>query len=1182
MKITYRILLINLIIVFLILGSSAFVILSIMQNILNSQRVQNIQSSQKSFLYVYLNELQKTEYEFTEFYEQNLDKVFQQEKLQNTANDFIFKKSSSQSEFIQQHAVSEKVALPKQPITIKQFLVNNPYAIVKLIKDINGDEFYFGKVINQNFLEDVSLGINADIAMLWDGNISEISNAPLHSNKIHTLSKALKYLSDTNNKPPYIESDEEMDVVALLVSSTVTSELSNNISFLIFKSNPEIIELRDALKIAFGIIGVLGFFLSIILTYLFTNKIRLQITELSHATEEVREGNFSNRIEVKTKDEIGRLGGTFNVMLDELNKNQKAKAEYADFITLINQNPSLVEISNAALKKIISTCNFTVGALYSVDEGEISLISSYGMGKRDPSKETNEYYQQVIRTKDKIEINSGDLLPIIPTGTVSLWMKYLLIIPVVYNNNVIAILEFGSVDAPTDEARDYLSKIQEQLAIGITNAKAVVQLESFINELKRLNEDYQKQNVQIRKQNETLVNLHKELEKKASELEIQKEKAEESTRLKSQFLASMSHELRTPMNSILGLTELILEKAPLGGKNKERLEVVFNSGKRLMRLINDILDLSKIESGRMEIRDEDVLIEELIEEVSTTISPLITDKGLRFEVKRECNTRIIINTDRTRLTQVLINLLGNATKFTERGKVTLVVSQIDSSFLQFNIIDTGIGISEYDQRLIFDEFRQIDGTTTRKYSGTGLGLTICKKIVDLLGGTISLTSNFGEGSNFSFTIPLKIGEAKTEDKKKEINLDALRKNRKNPILVIDDDAEIRYTIGQYLFSRGYEAIFAKDGESGIKMARERQPFAITLDVMLPNKDGWTVLKELKEDMRTKDIPVILVSILGDKKLGYGLGAFEYFVKPISSEKLLSAFSNLESLVNKRVKKIVIVDNDEQEFERYKSEFKDEEISIEYIQDSEFAFNKIAEVQPDLVILDLIMAKVDGVTLSHKLKSNLKTKHIPIIISTAKNLSDEERSSLNDVVEEITVKSKEHSIDVLKVVRDRIKLQESDFTTFANNKIGVGEIDEFVNTPIESEEENVNHIGEVLIIDDDPDTLFTLNEIVQSAGCKTILARSGFEGLKLLGSHSPDLVLLDIMMPDMDGFQTLTNIRANSKFRDLCIYAVTAKAMSGDKEIILKHGFNDYIAKPINTTIIKNKIEQALLNIKSKK
>lgn len=1176
MKLSLRILLINFVIVLLILVSSAVAILTSMQKVLNTQRTQNIQISAKNFLYVFSNEQQKSDYEFAGFVDSGLNSFMYLGNLTNSVNDFIIELGNNDQERINRIVKSPDIILPRGELSLKSFLEYNPYAILKSYKNERGTQYYYGIVLTPLLLDDMASRINADIAIIWDKTVAEVSNKETNQNILYDLNNAVMFFNQQKDIKIYLEAADNNDISATMAEFPQNiNEKGNNLSFLIFKTNPELNEIRDILKVVFLLIGVTALVLSVILFYIFTGKLRSQITDLSEATKLVSEGDFHRRITVQTKDEIGALGNAFNLMLDELQKNQKARNEYVEFISLINRNPSLTEISNAALKKIIETCHFLVGAFYSVDNGEIRLISSYGLKKKDPAPELNEFYQRVVLTKEQMEITSKELLPVIATGTVSLSVKHLLVIPIIYNHKVIAIIEFGSVESPSDEARDYLSKIQEQLAIGVTNAKAVIQLESYINELKKLNEEYQKQNIQIRKQNEVLVELHKELEHRAQELEIQKERAEESTRLKSEFLASMSHELRTPLNSILGLTELILEKAAIGGKNKERLEVVLKSGKRLMTLINDILDLSKIEAGKMFIREEDILLEEVIEEVSTTINPLTVEKGIGFEVIRNCNTRIIINTDKTRLVQVLINLLGNAVKFTERGKVKLIISKTQTNMLRFDVIDTGIGISNEAQKIIFEEFRQIDGSSTRKYGGTGLGLAISKKIIDMLGGSISVNSKLGEGSNFYFTIPLRFGQEKQQYISQSINIETLRRNRKNPILVVDDDSEIRYTIGQYLTSQGYEVIYANEGDTALKLAKEKQPFAITLDIMLPGKDGWTVMKELKEHPDTKDIPVIFVTILADRKIGFELGAFEYFVKPVSSERLLSAFSRLENLANKKIQKIVIVDDDETEFEKFKQEFKDEKVRIEYIQDSEFAFNKIAEVQPDLIILDLLMPKIDGITLSYKLKSNPSTKHIPIIISTVKDLSEDEVKSLNSIVEEITVKSQGHPLDVLKVVRERIKLQEDEISfPKAERKIEYQKLDyELFDLEDDKEKE---YIGEVLIVDDDPDTLFTLNEIVKSSNCKTYLARNGIECLKMLNKIKPHLVLLDIMMPEMDGFQTLKNIRANDKTSDLIVYAVTARAMSGDQEVILKHGFNDYIPKPVNAMSLTAKIEQLLL------
>lgn len=1180
MKISLRILLINFAIVVVIIGSSALAFYSIMYKVLTSQQSQHLINSANEFIYIYRAKLLETEDEFLTLSTTDISRALSSRNFPNKNLDFILHKKKGNSLKFKNFAANDNVYLPEKNFSLEEFLEHNPYAQILKYLSEDGSEFYYGRILSGDLLDEISQRINSDIAIVWNGSPTDISNSAVNQKHLYILTQVNEHLKSKNNFEVYTQGTESNDILATIYKPVPGLSLQNNLSFIIFNTIGEVAELRSTLKDMFIIIGVAGILLSLIFTFLFTDKLRKQVTELSRATEETRKGNFNNKIAIESKDEIGKLAEAFNLMLDELEKREKAKSEYSEFIALINQNPTLSEISEVAIQKIVKSGGFTIGALFSVDDEKLNLISSYGL--HDSAKEGFDNYafsDRVIKNKEIIEIDSQESLPLISTGALQLQIRHLYIIPIVYNNNVISILELGSVNKPKEEVRDYLDKIKEQLAIGLTNAKALMQLEDFIAELKKLNEDYQKQNIQIKKQHDSLITLHSELKNQAKELEIQKEKAEESTKVKSQFLASMSHELRTPMNSILGLTELILEKADLNGKNRERLEVVLNSGRRLMTLINDILDLSKIEAGKMEIRPENILIEEIIEEVANSINPLVIQKNIGFQITRNMNTRIMINTDRGKIVQVLINLIGNAVKFTEDGEVVLQISE-DESNLKFDVIDTGIGISEEDQKVIFEEFRQIDASTTRKYSGTGLGLAICKRIVTLLGGSISVTSKLGKGSTFSFSVPLKFVEQYSDKPRQKVNVQTLIDNQHNPILVIDDNEEVRYTIGQYLISKGYEVIFADSGETGLKMAIEQQPFAITLDVMLPNKDGWSILKELKENADTKDIPVIMISIMGEKNVGYGLGAFEYFVKPISSEKLLSAFSRLESLAKKRIQKIVIVDDDEIEFEKFKKEFVKDDIRIEYIQDSEYAFSKIAEVQPDLIILDLMMPKVDGITLSYKLKSNFKTKHIPILISTAKDLSDDEKKSLSDIVEQIAVKSKGHPLDVLKVVRDRIRLQEIQEEITAKpvgNKEPSGDNGKETNSRAKFDESND---GEVLIVDDDPDTLFTLDEIVQACGYRTILASSGNDCISKLKNSIPDLILLDIMMPEMDGFQTIKKIRQNRKWADIPVFAVTAKAMKDDRDIIMKQGFSDYIPKPVNPTAISFKIEQLFAQVKA--
>ncbi len=1176
MKLSLRILIINFTIVVLILGSAAFAFYSVMYNVLTSQQSKQLQNSLNEFLYTYRDMQQNSDDDFYKVLDNN-EFISLSPKSLTKNLDFILKTLPGE-EIISQFTGKKDVIIPKGSFDLTSFLKENPFITFSAFKNDKGVTFYYGRLISPGLLTDIAGKINADVALIWEGTPVEISNAETNNMFILSLKDAYTGLTGKDKSSVYASDNASSDLAAAIFNPG--SMNNSKISFLVFNTLNEAADLRVNIRYVIIVIGVAGSILSLILTLVFTDRIRKQIKQLNLATEVTKAGDFSTRIEVKSKDEIGQLAGAFNLMMDELNKNQKAMNEYSEFITLLNQNPTLSEISEAALKKIINTSGYTVGALYTVDDNKIKMVSSYGLNK-DSLNETPELFEPVLKDHSPVEIESEEGLPVISSGLVSLNLKHLLLQPIIYNGKVIAILELGGIRKPSKEAVEYLQNIQEQLAIGLTNSLALVQMEKLISDLKSLNDEFQEQNIKVKKQNDTLTQLHNELKQKAEELEAEKQKAEELTRLKSQFLASMSHELRTPMNAILGLTELMLDDATIKAKDRERLYVVMNSAKRLMGLINDILDLSKIEAGRMDIALEDFFLEDLLAEVNASVTPLLVNKNIEFKVVKKTDTRVIINTDKGKVIQVLINLLGNAVKFTNEGNIELKISRADKNELRFDVTDSGIGISEEDQKIVFEEFRQIDGTTTRKYGGTGLGLAICKKIAELMNGTISVQSEKGKGSTFTFTIPLVVVEQKKKEVVPHLNIEKLIKNRQHPILVIDDDPDVRYTIGQYLISKGYEVEYAEDGEKGLQKAITLQPFAITLDIMLPRKDGWSVLKELKENPETEDIPVILVSIISDKNLGYGLGAYEYIVKPISSEKLTHAFNALEEKAKKRIEKIVIVDDDESVFENFKEAFASEKVRIDYIKDSELAFSKIKEVQPDLIILDLLMPNVDGITLSHKLKTHRETRDIPIIISTTEEMSDDEKKSLNHIVENITVKSKGHPLDVLKVVRDRIRMQEENVES--PNPIELPEkprletIEDVISIEIPVEK-NVPSNGDVLIVDDDPDTLFTLNEIVTSCNCNTTMVKGGKECLEVLAANIPDLILLDIMMPGMDGFQTLNRIKQNKLWQNIPIFAVTAKAMVEDKEIILRHGFDDYISKPVNSASMAFKIERLFSKI----
>jgi len=676
MKISFRILLINFLIVVLILGSSFFVFYSIAYEVLTSFQTRNLRQSANSFTYVYRSLQSDVEDDFFTLYKEGIESAFKNQRLQTKNIDFILEPNDKSDGKFLRYVVKNNIYLPERNFNLKEFLNDNPYVILMSFEGADSRKYVYGKVINNEMLDNLSQRINADIALIWNGNPIDISNQLLNQNYIYILTQAVENLKDKNNFELYLQGTESNDILATIYKPT-SIDKQDNLYFLIFATFAEAGELRSTLKSVFLIIGFVGIALSLIFTFVFTDRMRKQITELSRATEKTYWGKYDNKISVKSKDEIGKLGLAFNKMLDELKKKEIAKNEYAEFITLINRNPTLKEISDVALKKIINSCDFLIGGLYSVDN-QVTLISSYGLDDRNENRsEFSEFIKKVIKNKESLELFDENALPVVSTGLLDIKVKYLLFLPILYNNEPVALLELGSLTKPSEEVRDYLEKIKDQLAIGITNAKALSQLEKLVTKLKQLNEEDHKQNVQIKEQNETLLQLHNELRLQAEELEKQKQKALNLTETKSKFLANMSHELRTPMNSILGLTELMLEKGYPEPRNRERLEVVLNSGKRLMTLINDILDLSKIEAGKMEIRNEAVILNDLLEEISGSIAPLANEKGIGYKVLKNIDANSVISTDRGKVVQVLINLLGNAVKYTDTGEVVLRVSVVN-------------------------------------------------------------------------------------------------------------------------------------------------------------------------------------------------------------------------------------------------------------------------------------------------------------------------------------------------------------------------------------------------------------------------------------------------------------------------------------------------------------------------
>lgn len=543
---------------------------------------------------------------------------------------------------------------------------------------------------------------------------------------------------------------------------------------------------------------------------------------------------------------------------------------------------------------------------------------------------------------------------------------------------------------------------------------------------------------EVKKKNIELLNLLEERNRVLSELEEKTNELERATRLKTEFLANMSHELRTPLNSIIGFSGRVIKKAGdlLPKRQQKNLETVLRNAHHLLGLINELLDISKIEAGKMEVFLEEFRLSALVSEVLELSQTLIGEKELKIVTDLPAK-QIVLYSDKIKLKQILINLISNAVKFTEEGSITIQAREVDSpaggdaffrsqmDYVSLSVADTGIGMSPEDLQYVYEAFRQVDGSLTRKVGGTGLGLNITKKFIELLQGKIEVDSVKGKGTTFTIIIPVISSDAVDIRKEEEVfeseehELPAIGPT----VLCIDDDPEVLDLLHGYLSDEGYKVITAAGGEEGLKKALGMQPFAITLDIQMPHMDGWTVLKELKERDATKDIPVIIVTIVDNIGLGYRLGAYEYLQKPILPETLIST---IEKILRRKAETVLVVDDEPEVLELVRQFLADEKINVRTAENGLKALDSLKGMIPDLILLDLVMPGMDGLQVINRLRKTEEWAEIPVIIITAKTLDEQERLFLNKRVEAIITKEG-MSIDVvLKEIAEamrRIEIQK---------------------------------------------------------------------------------------------------------------------------------------------------------------
>ncbi|SFD88268.1 PAS domain S-box-containing protein [Chitinophaga sp. CF118] len=705
------------------------------------------------------------------------------------------------------------------------------------------------------------------------------------------------------------------------------------------------------------------------------------------------------------------------------------------------------------------------------------------------------------------------------------------------------------------------------------------ELEEQTQNLKQQQEELQMTNEELEEQTQSFEMKNKELEGARYNIEQKTKQLEISSRYKSEFLANMSHELRTPLNSLLILSKDLSEnkRKNLDMEQVQSAEIIYNSGQDLLILINEVLDLSKIEAGKMSINIERVSLKNFVDNLLHEFKHHAEQKGLLLSRKVDNNLPESIATDSQRLNQILKNLLSNAIKFTEKGSVNISIGRYTESSVIISVTDTGIGIHEDNQTAIFEAFHQADGGISRKYGGTGLGLSISRELAKLLGVEIRLKSKLNEGTTFSLIIPIELQpeygtvitnilqepvlhKSRTESNTAYLNYPAVNDDREiintddTVVLIIEDDLKFASILLKQANKKGFKALSAASGEDGLILATKHLPQAIILDLDLPGIKGEQVLSELKENPILRHIPVHVVSVNERSMDIIREGAIEYLVKPVSKKQLDDTLNRIENFLSRKMKNLLIIEDDENSRKAMRKVIGNGDVKYFEARAGKEALTIFQQHHIDCIVLDIGLPDMSGIDLIYKLESLTGNKIPPIIIYTGKELTKEENSELEKYAASIIikgVKSEERLLDETALFLHRAISSMPEAKQLVINNL--------------YDKEAIFHAKKILLVDDDMRNVFALSKILRDHGMEIIKSENGKIALEMLNIHPDiDLVLMDIMMPEMDGYEAMKQIRVKQKFKNLPVIALTAKAMKDDKQKCINAGANDYINKPVDT------------------
>jgi HAMP domain-containing protein/CheY-like chemotaxis protein len=948
-----------------------------------------------------------------------------------------------------------------------------------------------------------------------------------------------------------------------------------------------------------------------------------QVRAIAEVATAVTEGDLTRSVQVEARGEVAELKDNINTMIDNLrlttDRNTEQdwlKTNLARFTNMLQGQRDLVTVGKLLLSELVPLVNAHQGLMYQMDtEGEphLKMLASYGNTQERgyPTRLAlgEGFFGQCAVDKRRILVTS------VPTDTAPIGAplfevlpRSVVVFPVVFEGQMKAVLGLASLGDFGPVHLAFLEQLTASIGILVNSIEATMQTEGLLKQSQQLATELQIQQTELQQTNEQLaqkaqqlVEQNVEVERKNQEIDQARRAVEDKaaeleliSKYKSEFLANMSHELRTPLNSILILGQQLAENPDrnLTEKQVEFARTIHGAGTDLLNLITDILDLSKIESGTVTVEADEVLLANVFEAVGRTFTHEAEARGLAFEMHVDAHLGRSIVTDSKRLQQVLKNLLSNAFKFTSHGGVRLSALSVTggwsdghpslnqaASVVAFEVSDTGIGIPAEKQRIIFEAFHQADASTSRKYGGTGLGLTISRELAGLLGGEIHLKSTPGAGSTFTLYLPQRYAgpsvavkttaapgqqqglaagfpRVRVPDHPVETVVD----DRDNlhvddtTLLIVEDDPRYARLLVDLARDSGFKVVLATRGGEALALARQFHPAAVSLDVFLSDMLGWTVLSQLKQDPLTRHIPVQIVTIDEDRRNGLARGAFSFLTKPTSKEGLEAALSRIKEYTAPRRKRLLIVEDDAAERLSIQELLGHDDIDIVTADTGAAALAALADRPCDCVVLDLRLPDMSGFELLERISNDQTLRDVPVVVFTGRELSADEDAKLRTLARSVVVKgveSPERLLDETALFLHRVVSELPD------------EKQQMLDRLHRSDEDLVGRT--VLAVDDDVRNIFALSSVLERHGMRVLTACNGKEAVATLES-TPDLaiVLMDLMMPDMDGYETIQAIRQKPALRRLPIVALTAKAMKGDREKCLEAGASDYLAKPVNT------------------